>query len=67
MKYFPKISLMTNTTLNNVQLKWKYLLRELLSSDLDECSRHSPHAGLDVVEGNAAGPDGVLVLVGVNA
>jgi hypothetical protein len=43
------------------------LFRELLSPDFDEGGGHGLHVRLGVVERHAAGPDGVLVLVGVDA
>ena len=44
-----------------------YLFGELERFYLDERSGHRLHEGLLVVEGHSAGPDRVLVLIGVDA
>ena len=43
------------------------LLTESRSLDFNEGCGHSLHVGVTVVEGDSAGPDGVLVLVSVQA
>ena len=54
--------------LNRLQfIAYLDFLAESWSLNLDEGGGHGPHVAGHVVEGDAAGSDGILVLVGVQA